>query len=649
MKQCVVQGEQCVGQRGATVELGVAVAPPLYNPPHQKLSQIILRTFLLFPMDALSIGNELKDSYKNTDKWINNGINWLSDIDEFYRERAAIEKEYSLKLKELCKKHFDKKAKLSSHLSVGDDPQITPGSLESASLVLWNDVLTQTEAIAEERSVLARDFSIKVGDNLVTLKSRTSALCKKIEGVHEYLKEEKTKTEEEVSKAKKHYDSLCSGTESARQKTEKSLSDKYQRKLEEKQVEMNIGKNEYLIKINVANRLKDKYYYQDLPEVLDYFQELNQSRVQLLNKILKNANIIERNSNDRVKEKLTAIDSTIDQNDPKLDVAMYIKHNLVDWKEPADHYFIPSSIWHDDESLVVKDPELIQLKKILNKCSIDYSTYEESCLSIKQSLEESIADRTKDQANLTLKFDTKFSTSLSLLSKFMREDTQRVKNEVIIELIQNFAGDKDLSYQEQVKVKKSKFGIFGSRKGKEEDVGDGQSIHTVASHKTSGSHKTVGSHIASTGIFNLRRNRAQSTSSSVDGSSGNTGKALYKYDAAGDDECSIEAGDVFHIVEADDGSGWTKISNNGSTGLVPTSYIEVSVEKKAPPAVAPKRGAKRVQYVEALYDYEAAGEDEISIKAGDKIVLILDDGEGWTEGEVNGQKGLFPSSYVKMV
>lgn len=609
-------------------------------------------------LETLSIGNELKDSYKITDKWINNGVNWLGDIDEFYKERSAIEREYSTKLKDLCKKHFDKKAKISSNLSVGDDPQITPGSLESASLVLWNDVLTQTEAIAEERMSLSRDFAAKVGDNLMTLKAKTGKLTKHIETIHEYLTEEKQKMEEEVNKSKKHYDSLCSNTETARQKTEKSSSDKYQRKLEEKEVEMNIGKNQYLIKINIANRLKDKYYYQDLPELLDYFQELNESRVQLLNKILRNANIIERNSNDRVKDKLTAIDGTIAENNPKLDVSMFIKHNMVDWKEPQDFYFIPSSIWHDDESLVLKEPELTELKRILNKCSMEYNNLESECLSIKQTLEENINARQQEmtEENATLKFDGKFQTLLSTLLKFMREDTSRVKNEVIIELIQNFAGDKDLSYQEKVQVKKSKFGLFKSRKGKEESgTSDTQSLHTV---KSATSHKSLGS---TNGLFNLRRNRAKSNASSVN-TDKPIGKALFGYEATGDDEASMAVGDTFNVIDEDDGSGWTMIDNNGQQGLVPSSYISVTPAaapapagtpdgKRKGPQVAPKRGARRVQYVEAMYDYEADGDDEISISAGDRIVLIQEDtdGSGWTEGEVNGQRGLFPTSYIKKV
>ena len=40
----------------------------------------------------------------------------------------------------------------------------------------------------------------------------------------------------------------------------------------------------------------------------------------------------------------------------------------------------------------------------------------------------------------------------------MKEDTNRVKNEVEIEVIQNFAGDKDLTYVAPVK-EKSRFGF----------------------------------------------------------------------------------------------------------------------------------------------------------------------------------------------
>lgn len=585
-------------------------------------------------LDQLSIGNELKDSYKATSTWIKNGINFLGDIDEFYRERAVIEKEYSTKLKELTKRFFEKKAKISSNLSVGDEPQITPGSLESASLVLWNEVLTQTEAIADEKANFSRELQLKIGENLVSLRGKCERIERQIAQINEYLTTEKKGVEDEVAKAKKHYDSLCQSTETARDKNQKSPSDKHARKLADREVEMNNGKNAYLIKINTANRLKDKYYYQDVPEILDYLQELNEDRVALMNKLLRNANIVERNSLDKVKEKLHLIDNTIDQNNPKLDVAMFIKHNTVDWAEPQDFYFIPCSFWHDDESLVIKEPELTELKKRLNIATNEYGKFEQSSLDMKQSLEESTAKRKTDES-ITLKFDSGLQNSLTLLSKFIKEDTSRVKNEVEIEIIQNFAGDQDLSYVAPVAQKKSRFGFLKGKKT-EHEQSDAHSVHTVKSQTST---------ILPSGIFNLRNK-----GSSAKDSSGPTGKALYAYAATSADETGLHPGDELSVVEEDDGSGWTMVSGPQGQGLVPTSYIEIKAAKKPPP-VAPKRGAKRVQYLEALYDYTADGEDELSIRAGDRIILVEDDtdGSGWTEGELNGEKGMFPTSYVKKI
>jgi hypothetical protein len=62
--------------------------------------------------------------------WVLGGIAWLDDVQAFYRERSAIEKEYSQKLNALAKKYFDKKLRKQSSLSVGDTPTATPGSLE---------------------------------------------------------------------------------------------------------------------------------------------------------------------------------------------------------------------------------------------------------------------------------------------------------------------------------------------------------------------------------------------------------------------------------------------------------------------------------------------------------------------------------------
>lgn len=99
---------------------------------------------------APQFGAELKDGFKPVNAWVcvarsraslprrwltasvqvGGTIEWLADVEQFYRERSIIEKEYSGKLNALAKKYFEKRGRKSSSLSVGDTPVTTPGSLE---------------------------------------------------------------------------------------------------------------------------------------------------------------------------------------------------------------------------------------------------------------------------------------------------------------------------------------------------------------------------------------------------------------------------------------------------------------------------------------------------------------------------------------
>jgi formin-binding protein 1 len=53
----------------------------------------------------------------------------------------------------------------------------------------------------------------------------------------------------------------------------------------------------------------------------------------------------------------------------------------------------------------------------------------------------------------------------------------------------------------------------------------------------------------------------------------------------------------------------------------------------------------------ALYDYEAQGADELSVREGEYVVLTalgLDAGDGWAEATKEGRKGLLPVSYLQV-
>ena len=48
------------------------------------------------------------------------------------------------------------------------------------------------------------------------------------------------------------------------------------------------------------------------------------------------------------------------------------------------------------------------------------------------------------------------------------------------------------------------------------------------------------------------------------------------------------------------------------------------------------------------FDYEATQDDELTLKEGQIITNINMMEEGWWEGELNGQRGLFPDNFVEV-
>ncbi|KAF5101181.1 hypothetical protein D0Z03_000655 [Geotrichum reessii] len=631
---------------------------------------------------TVSFGDELKDGFKPVEAWISQGIRWLDDIHAFYQERATIEKEYAQRLTALSSKYFEKKARISTILSVGENPVVTPGSLESASLVTWSEVLNQTEALGKERARLANELGLQVADQINGVALKFDDLKKKYVSYHERLIEERDSLYSDLKKSKANYDTACQGMENLRVKASRShdkSKDKANRKMAEKEIEMNNEKNVYLIKINVANRIKDKYYHEDVPELLDHMQSLNEARVQMLNHFWNQAIEFEQGCLDRSKTCLESITAVVKQNDPALDSAMFVKHNVSQWTEPTDFYYQPSPIWHDDENMITNDVALQYLRKRLVDSQNKYAEHEKTSHARIESY-KSAQEQKKTAGNDLLagkisrgSYLEFLTRSLSALQAVTYNETKKTIEEVEIETIEIAAGDKDLNSITPVAEVKKRKGLFGLLKGKSDghsSTSPAASLRPVTSTSTmatghSGNFDENGKHKG--GFLASFRHKSKSKSVSSGAEEMAKVRMLYDYTPTGDAEIAATVGEELQLIDGDDGSGWLEVRSlkTGMKGLVPTSYTEevVAITKtntntssimsgagsgKKGPVVAPKRGAKKVNYMIALYNYDAQNEDEITIQAGDKIAVVSEDvGDGWTEGELNGMRGSFPTAYAR--
>jgi len=639
----------------------------------------------------LSIGNELKDSFNQTHNWTTNNINFISDIEQFYKQRSIIESQYSQDLLKLTNEFQVKRANKSIQISVGDEPKITPGSLESATLSTWNEILSQTELISQNHLNLSNQFNSFIINDLIILKQKINNLNEKILNFYNNdLINGKNEFFNNVIKSKKLYDDSCNSMEQIRLKIEKNSnkSSKLNEKFNSIQIEMNNLKNNYLLNINIANRIKDKFYYQDLPEILDLFQDLIEFKTKKLNQILNKSCNLEINKNLQNNENLLNSISIIKENNSKFDIQMFINHNKINnWLDPKDFYFIPSSIWHDDELFTINNNnELNHLKTILLKANQSISKYDSILESTRENLNQLQIKRNEiksanelDSSSSSSSSSFEFNTSIDLLnnylnifSKFLSNENIIIKSQVEIESIENNASNFDLSLDGLVisKPKKGFLGKLTGSKPKETIIDTNNNNNTINTFDDSNSirsnvtNSSTGTHTGKS-KFHIPSLRRHKQTQSIDNNNGNHGNpgfnaiVNYSYNAQDDDELSISINEELEILNNDD-NGWTLVRNsNGNEGIVPTSYIKqkditttdtttTTTTKKKGPIVSPKKNGKKIQYVIANFDFISNNNDELNIKKGDKIkILQNDDGSGWSMGEINGYKGLFPTSYVE--
>jgi hypothetical protein len=315
-----------------------------------------------------TFGAELKDGFKPANAWAAHGIAWLDDMQQFYRERSAIEKEYSAKLNALAKRYYEKKTKKAAALSVGDTPAMTPGSLESASLTTWTTQLTTLEQRASEHERYANDLVAKVAEPLKLLGARLDELRKRHADYADRLEKERDASYSDLRKVKAKYDAACQEVESRRKKSESAFDKaKAQSAYQQQMLDMNNVKNTYLIAINVTNKQKEMYYHEYVPDLMDSLQDLTELRTAKLNGLWALAATLEGDLMQASHGLMAQLGSEIDRNQPQLDSLMYISHNSGTFNEPADRQFEPSPVWHDEDAMAVDETAKVYLRNMLTK------------------------------------------------------------------------------------------------------------------------------------------------------------------------------------------------------------------------------------------------------------------------------------------
>ncbi|KAM5279279.1 sorbin and SH3 domain-containing protein 2 isoform 9-T10 [Hipposideros larvatus] len=129
-------------------------------------------------------------------------------------------------------------------------------------------------------------------------------------------------------------------------------------------------------------------------------------------------------------------------------------------------------------------------------------------------------------------------------------------------------------------------------------------------------------------------------------------KAVYDFKAQTSKELSFKKGDTVYILRKID-QNWYEGEHRGRVGIFPISYVEklMPPEKAQPARPPPPAQPGEIGEAIAKYNFNADTNVELSLRKGDRVILLKRVDQNWYEGKIPGtnRQGIFPVSYVEVV
>ncbi|XP_022354441.1 sorbin and SH3 domain-containing protein 2 isoform X5 [Enhydra lutris kenyoni] len=129
-------------------------------------------------------------------------------------------------------------------------------------------------------------------------------------------------------------------------------------------------------------------------------------------------------------------------------------------------------------------------------------------------------------------------------------------------------------------------------------------------------------------------------------------KAVYDFKAQTSKELSFKKGDTVYILRKID-QNWYEGEHHGRVGIFPISYVEklIPPEKAQPARPPPPAQPGEIGEALAKYNFSADTNVELSLRKGDRVILLKRVDQNWYEGKIPGtsRQGIFPVSYVEVI
>ncbi|XP_072275968.1 formin-binding protein 1-like isoform X2 [Pyxicephalus adspersus] len=548
----------------------------------------------------MSWGTELWDQFDNLEKHTQWGLDFLDKYAKFVKERLEIEQNYAKQLRNLVKKYCPKRS------SKDEEPRFT-------SCASFYNILNELNDYAGQREVVAEEMGHRVYSDIMRyscdLKAERKSHLQEGRKAQQYL----DICFKQMDNSKKKFERECREAEKAQQTYEKLDSDSNATKsdVEKAKQQLNLrthmadeSKNEYAAQLQNFNAEQHKHFYIVIPQVYKHLQEMDERRTMKLSECYKGFADAERKVIPIISKCLEGMVQAAKSVDERRDSQIVVDCFKSGFEPPGDYPFEDYSqhiyrtvsdgtISTPKQEVMRNDPK-ITIGKAKGKLWL-FGKKPKWSLRMGPSLEDFShlppEQRRKklqqriDELNRELQKEIDQKEALNKMKDVYEKSPQMGDPSSLQPKIAETMSNIEKLRMEIHKNEAWLSEVEGKVLQRSERRHSAEANHLVAQ----GRESPEGSYTEDAN----QEGRIQSqphVHSEFDEFDDDDEplpaighcKALYPFDGNNEGTLSMKEGEVMYIIEEDKGDGWTRARRqNGEEGYVPTSYIDITLEKNS--------------------------------------------------------------------
>ncbi|XP_029326894.1 formin-binding protein 1 isoform X15 [Mus caroli] len=552
----------------------------------------------------MSWGTELWDQFDNLEKHTQWGIDILEKYIKFVKERTEIELSYAKQLRNLSKKYQPKKNSKEE-----EEYKYTACKAFLSTLNEMNDYAGQHEVISE---------------------NMTSQITVDLTRYVQELKQERKSNFHDGRKAQQHIETCWKQLESSKRRFERDCkeADRAQQYFEKMDADINVtkadvekarqqaqirqqmaedSKADYSLILQRFNQEQWEYYHTHIPNIFQKIQEMEERRIVRIGESMKTYAEVDRQVIPIIGKCLDGIVKAAESIDQKNDSQLVVEAYKSGFEPPGDiefeDYTQPMKRTVSDNSLSSSKegkPELRFggkskgklwpfIKK--NKLSLKLGVTPEDFSNFPPEQRRKKLQQKVDDLNREIQKETDQRDAITKMKDVYLKNPQMGDpaslDQKLTEVTQNI---------EKLRLEAQKFEAWlaevegrlparSEQARRQSGLYDGQTHQTVT-NCAQDRESPDGSYTEEQSQESEHKALAPDFDDEFDDEEPlpaiGTCKALYTFEGQNEGTISVVEGETLSVIEEDKGDGWTRIRRNeDEEGYVPTSYVEVYLDKNA--------------------------------------------------------------------